>query len=81
MPVGHVRQAGEDIFQVGVGIEVTTATAFKDGIDNGPPFTGFSFSGEQPVFLVMPSSAKKFMRSCQLCGGVPKEFDFLVFLS
>jgi hypothetical protein len=55
--VGHVRQAGEDVAQVGVGIEAATTTAFDQSVDDSATLTGAGLPDKQPVFLVMRSSA------------------------
>jgi hypothetical protein len=38
LPVGGVRQPGEDGAQVGEGIESATAAAFDDGVEDGAAF-------------------------------------------
>src|SRR5271168_507979 len=51
LPVGGVRQAGEDVVQIGVRIESATAAALDDGVEDGAAFPSFGFADKQPVFL------------------------------
>jgi len=51
LPVGGVRQAGEDVTQVREGIETATAAAFDDGVEDGAAFAGFGLADEQPVLF------------------------------
>jgi hypothetical protein len=57
LPVGHVGQASEDIAQVGERIEAAPATVFDDRVDDGTALASLGISDEEPVFLVMLSSA------------------------
>ncbi len=34
LTVGHIWQASENLFEVGVGIDAATPTAFDDGVDD-----------------------------------------------
>ena len=51
LPVGRAGQPGEDVAQVGEGIDSATAAAFDDGVQDGAAFSGLGFADEQPVFL------------------------------
>ena len=41
--VGHPRQAGKDIFEITVGVDLAAAAAFDDGVDDGSACTFYSF--------------------------------------
>ena len=49
--IGQVWEAGENLTQVGVGIELPAAAAFDDGVDDGAALAGSGFADEEPVFL------------------------------
>jgi hypothetical protein len=51
LPVGQVRQAGEDVSQVGPRINLPAPTALDDRVDNRAVFTGSGIYHEKPVFL------------------------------
>ena len=51
MPVGGAGQSGEDVTEVGVRIDPTTAAAFDDGVEDGAAFPGLGLPDEQPVLL------------------------------
>ena len=51
LPVGHVRQTGENIPQIGIRIDSASAAAFNDRVNDGSPFSGIGFADEQPVLL------------------------------
>ena len=51
LPVGGMRQAGEDVVQVSVRIESATATRFDDGVEDGAAFPGLGFADEQPILF------------------------------
>ena len=55
LPVGREGQPGQDVAQIGIRIESTTAARFNDGIEDGAAFPGLGFADEQPVFLFMGS--------------------------
>jgi hypothetical protein len=44
-------EAGEDVAQVGVGIDVSAAAAFDDSVDDRAALAGAGFAAEKPVFL------------------------------
>ena len=49
--IGQMWEAGEDVAQVRVGIDVSAATAFDDGVEDRATLTGTGFANEEPVFL------------------------------
>ena len=49
--VGHAREAGDDIAQVGVGVESPAPATFDDGINNGAAFARFGLADEEPVLF------------------------------
>ena len=49
--IGQMWEAGEDVAQVRVGIDVSAATAFDDGVEDRATLTGTGFADEEPVFL------------------------------
>ena len=51
LPVGRVRQAGEDVTQVSEGIESTTTATFDDGVEDGATLPGLGFTDEQPILF------------------------------
>ena len=51
LPVGGRRQPSEDVTQIGIGIESTTAAAFDDGVEDGAAFSGLGFADEQPILF------------------------------
>lgn len=44
-------ETGEDVAEVGVGIDVSAAAAFDDGVDDRAALAGTCFADEEPVFL------------------------------
>ena len=52
LPVGRGGEAGEDVAEIGVGIEAAAAAAFHDGVENGSALAGFGGAEEEPVLLV-----------------------------
>ena len=44
LPVGGKGQPGENVVQIGVRIESTTAAAFDDGVEDGAAFPGLGFA-------------------------------------
>lgn len=51
LPVGHGGETCEDIAQVGVRIDMATATGFDEGVEDGAAVTGGGIAEEEPVFL------------------------------
>ena len=51
LPVGRMGQPGEDMAQIGIGIDSTTAAAFDDSVEDGAAFSGFGFTDEQPILF------------------------------
>ena len=51
LPIGHVGQPGEDVFQISIRVEVATPAAFDDGINDGTAFTGIRIPDKEPVLL------------------------------
>ena len=51
LPVGQVREAGEHVAQVGVGIEAAAAAAFDEAGEDGSALAGSGFADEEPVLL------------------------------
>ena len=51
LPVGHVRQTGEHVAEVGVRIEMPATAAFNDRVEDRAAFARVGFADEQPVFL------------------------------
>lgn len=49
--VFHHGQAGEDVVQVGVGIDAPAAAAFDDGVDDGSALACSGFANEEPVLF------------------------------
>ena len=50
--IGHVRQAPEHIFQVGVRVDPIRFTALQDRVNNRAAPTRFFVADEQPVFFL-----------------------------
>jgi hypothetical protein len=46
--VGHHRETGQNVLEVGVGIEAAPAAALDDGVEDGSSLPGSGFSHEQP---------------------------------
>jgi len=57
LPVGHRRQAGEDITEVGERIDTAKAATFDDGVEDGTTLTGLSFNKEEVIFPTCGSRA------------------------
>ncbi len=51
LPVGHRRQAGEDVLEIGIGIEATAAAGLDDGMEDGAAVPGGFRNREEPVLL------------------------------
>ena len=51
LPVGHGGKPGEDVAQVGVGIDAASTTTLDDGVKDGAAVTGVGIAQEQPVLL------------------------------
>ena len=51
LPVGHVRQASQDITEVGVGINSVTLTGGYQGVKDGAVLAGFRVAEKQPVLF------------------------------
>ena len=49
--IGQMWEAGEDVAQVRVRIDVSAATTFDDGEDDRAGLAGTRFADEEPVFL------------------------------
>jgi hypothetical protein len=48
LPVGHRRQAGEDIAEVSVGFDTVTAAALNDRVDDRAAFSSVGVAEEEP---------------------------------
>ena len=44
-------QPGEDVFEISVGVNLTSAAAFNDGVNNRSAFAGIAIAHEEPVLL------------------------------
>ena len=51
LPVGHGRQSGEDIPEVGKWIKTAAATRFDDGVEDGAAFASLGIAKEEPVLF------------------------------
>jgi hypothetical protein len=51
LPIGGVRQLGEDVAQVSGGIKPAPTAAFDDGVENGATLAGVGLADEQPVLF------------------------------
>ena len=51
LPVGHVRQASQDITEVGVGINSVTLTGGYQGVKDSAVLAGFRVPEKQPVLF------------------------------
>ena len=51
LPVGHRRQAGEDVPEIGERIEAAPSAALDDGVDDGAAGARLGFADEEPVLL------------------------------
>ncbi len=51
LPIGGVRQLGEDVEQVSEGIKPAPTVAFDDGVENGATLAGAGLADEQPVLF------------------------------
>ncbi len=49
--IGQMWEAGENVAQVGVGIDISAAAAFDDGVDDRATLTGTGFTDEEPVLF------------------------------
>jgi hypothetical protein len=65
LPVGGVRQPGEDVAQIGLGIDAATAAAFDDGIKDGAALADLGFADKQPVLFRGQLAGSHFPR----CSG------------
>ena len=55
--IGHAGQAGQNVAEVSVGIDVSAAAAFDDRVEDGCTVSGSGFTDEEPILLVMQSCA------------------------
>jgi hypothetical protein len=55
--VGHLGQPGEHVFEVGVRIDASAATAFDEGVNNSAALSGIGIAHEEPVLFLMESFA------------------------
>ncbi len=51
LPVGQRRQAGEDLTQVGLRVDSSSATGFDDRAEDSATLSGLGYADEQPVLL------------------------------
>jgi len=51
LPVGCRWQPGEDVPQVGEGVDAAATAVFDDGVEDGAAFSGSGVAHEEPVFL------------------------------
>lgn len=51
LPVGGVGESGEDISEVGVGVDMVTTTGFYQCVEDGAAVTCISIAEKEPVFL------------------------------
>jgi hypothetical protein len=51
LPVGQVREAGEHVAEVGVGIDPPAAAAFDDRIEDGSALAGLGLADEEPILF------------------------------
>ena len=49
--VGQVREAGEDIPEIGIGVQPPPAAALNDGVNDGAIFPGPGLADKEPVLL------------------------------
>lgn len=49
--VGHGREAGQNILDVGVGIDPPATVAFDHGVEDGSSLSGSGVAHEEPVLL------------------------------
>ena len=49
--VGHVREAGEDVPQIGIGVEAAAAAALNDRVNDGAVFPGPGLADKEPVLF------------------------------
>ena len=80
---GHGREEGEDVLEVGVGIDASAAAAFDDGVEDGSTLPGSGFAHKQPVALTDGSRRKCIVASIDFAefSGLPREykrFEFVV---
>jgi len=55
LPVGHRGEPGEDITEVGVGIDAAAAATLDNGVEDGAALAGIGIAEKQPVLLFMRS--------------------------
>ena len=51
MVIGQMWETGENVTEIGVGIDVSAAAAFDDSVDDRAALAGTGFADEEPVFL------------------------------
>ena len=49
--IGHVRKSSENLPQIRVGLDTSSATALHDRVNDGAAFSGLLCPYEKPVFL------------------------------
>src|SRR5277367_338347 len=49
--VGHFGQTGEDVAEIGVGIDAAAAAGLDNAVDDRAALSGSGFADEEPVFL------------------------------
>jgi len=57
VPGGHPRQTGEDVAEVGQGIDPAALAGHDDGVHDRCAVAGVGVADEEPVFFVMCSYA------------------------
>ena len=51
LPVGHVRQAGQHVPKIGIGIDAPASATLDEGVKDGAALTGLSLADEEPVLF------------------------------
>ena len=51
MVIGQMWETGENVTEIGVGIDVSAAAAFDDSVDDRAALAGTGFADEEPVFF------------------------------
>ena len=51
LPVGHRGEPGEDIAQVGVGIDAAAAATLDNSVEDGAALAGIGIAEKQPVLF------------------------------
>jgi hypothetical protein len=74
-PVGQVRQVGEDVSQVSIGVNAMVPTAFDESVEAGTTLADIGFS--QPVVVCFTSLRRgKFWTCCGSVAGAVVKMDF-----